>query len=424
MSVVFEKHIHDSVHGYIGITAVEREIIDTPVFQRLRHIRHLGLADFVYPAASHTRFSHSLGSMFVMDRLATQLISNGKIESNVLQKLRLAALLHDLGHYPFSHVVEGVMKDLYGKADGRHESLTEKVVQKTQVQEILRSNGQDPDEIVSIVRGNHKNKLYNFLLSSDFDVDRIDYLLRDALHTGVAYGYVDVNRLVRTVTVDPEGARLAVLEKGRQAMENFLIGRYHMYQTVYYHKTVAAFELMLKTIYSQLVSSSIMPDLNAVFASEDQFCKFDDHYVWTKMAEHAGTNNYLKELITMLRTRQPIKVVFEETSLTPDEDTVKKQSRLRLVQFPLQHDLLSKTSGVESEWIFFLEPPSIHLMASQEDDTAIMVQKEDKCVQLVEDNTSIVNLLGKSTFLSPRVYTRNDEYRDKVRKGITACFGI
>ena len=101
-----------------------------------------------------------------------------------------------------------------------------------------------------------------------------------------------------------------------------------MYQTVYYHKTVAAFELMLKTIYSQLVSSSIMPDLNAVFASEDQFCKFDDHYVWTKMAEYAGTNNYLKELITMLRTRQPINVVFDETSLPPDEDTVKKQSRL------------------------------------------------------------------------------------------------
>ncbi len=315
------------------------------------------------------------------------------------------------------------MKERHG-ADGTHEALTEKIIRETQLAETLEKFGQEPDEIASLIRGRHQNKLYNFLLSSDFDVDRVDYLLRDALHTGVSYGYIDVNRLLRTITVDREGVRLAILNKGRQAIENFLIARYHMYQTIYYHKTVAAFELMLKKIYSLLLEETLMPDIDQIFTSEEQFSRFDDHYVWLKMGDYSGSNGVLTELIQMLRRRQPLKVVFEEASLSPDPESVKKHSRLRLLQVPRQRHLLADASGVEEDWIFFLEPPSVYLMARPDEDKAILVEKDGSFVPLIEDKTSIISLLGKAVYLSPRVYTKNDDYKGKVRKGIAECFDI
>jgi len=244
------KRIYDEVHGYIELTDVERRIVDTPTFQRLRFIRQLASAWYVYPGATHTRFSHSLGTLYIMGKLAAKLYSMGYIyHEDDVQLLRLVALLHDVGHTPFSHAIEPFFREKLGLG---HEDITRLVIMVSpDISETLQSYGFDPKEIVAVLEGKHRDSLFNQLISSELDVDRMDYLLRDSLHTGVAYGSIDIHRLLATMVVDGEG-NLAVLEKGLGALENFYVARMHMYRNVYYHKTIVGFELILRKIYEKL----------------------------------------------------------------------------------------------------------------------------------------------------------------------------
>ena len=417
------KHIYDSVHGYVGITEIERSIIDTSIFQRLRRIKQLGLSDFVYPGATHSRFAHSVGSMFVMDKIANRLIEDKFLKEDCLQELRLAALLHDIGHYPFSHLIENVMRKLH-RDQGKHEMLSSHVIKNTEIGERIRDAGYDPEEICAIIGKRHMIKLFNYLLSSDFDVDRIDYLIRDAHHTGVAYGFIDVDRLIRTITMNRKtSAQLAILQKGRQAIENFLIGRYHMYQSVYYHKTTVAFELMMERIYEALLKEGYngAPDLDAIRKFEESdLARYDDFSVWHQMETYQGKSDFLKESIKMLSERKPIKVAYQEPSLAMAKE---KSSVWSVLLMPPQRELLSKDSGVEEEWIFISEPPPVELVISGEPETAIYVEKDGDYSLLVEDDTSIAHHLKDFRYLTPRIYTK-EEYVEKLKKTLRKCFGL
>ncbi|HDI02462.1 MAG TPA: HD domain-containing protein, partial [Ignisphaera sp.] len=244
------KRIFDEVHGYVELSEAELKLIDTSIFQRLRYIKQLAVAWYVYPGATHTRFSHSIGTMYIMGLIAERLLNLGYIHSKEdVQLLRIAALLHDLGHSPFSHAIEPYYRERIGIG---HEDITKMLIlDNPEIKETLSYYGYDPKEIVAILEGKHREPLYNQLVSSDLDVDRMDYLLRDALHTGVAYGTIDIHRLITTIVVDGEG-NLAILDKGIDALENFYIARLHMYRTVYYHKTLVGYELLLRKIYEKL----------------------------------------------------------------------------------------------------------------------------------------------------------------------------
>lgn len=419
----FEKQVYDSVHGYIGITEVERAIIDTSVFQRLRRIRQLGLSDFVYPGATHSRFAHSIGSMFVMDKIAHRLIEDEFLQENDLQDLRLAALLHDVGHFPFSHLVENVMKKRHGD-QGKHEKLSSHIIKKTEIKEKIMNAGYDSEKISAIVERRHENKLFSYLLSSDLDVDRIDYLIRDAHHTGVAYGFVDVDRLIRTMTVNKKTrAQLAIAQKGRQAIENFLIGRYHMYQSVYYHKTTMAFELMMEKIYDGLLEEKFdgAPDLKDILKfDQNDLAKYDDFSVWHQMINYDGDSGFLKELIKMLTERQPIKLVYQEPSLAMSKE---KSSIWRVLLVPRQKKMLSQDSGVEEEWIFVSEPPPVELIISGEKETAIYVERDGDYSPLVDDDTSIAHHLKDFRYFTPRLYTKK-QYVENLKKSLKSCLDL
>jgi HD superfamily phosphohydrolase len=360
-----------------------------------------------------------------MDKISETLIQQGHLDRGDKQKLRLAALLHDIGHYPFSHVLETPYKNRYGEK-AKHDSIGAELIRKTSISKKISKAGFDPEEISSILE-KRSNPLFSFLLSSDLDVDKIDYLLRDARNTGVSYGYVDVDRLLRTVTVDDEKARLAVLDKGKQAIENFLVSRYHMFSTVYYHKSVAAFELMLKMLGDALLGSSI-PDLETLLKMDEaQYTHFDDYNVWTTIQSECHKGNklkpFLKELAEMLCDHRPVKLAFEETSLSA-EDSEKRKLILRLIRKKAQIELLSKESGVELHWILFAEPPPIEILLSKEPEETLLIEKEGEFIPLREDNTSIVHLLTQYTYVSPRVYTKDDSYKGKLRAAITECFGL
>ena len=211
------KHISDPVYKTIGLSELETEIIDTPVFQRLRRVKHLGLVSLVYPGADFSRFDHSLGVCHITGRILSA-IKNANPEilddDKVIQKYRLAGLLHDIGHYPFSHPMEEAIEEFYKQRSVEHRGADEeagndsapeeiKFIKHEQVgQEILRSDPDlkkifdkseyEPDEISGIFTGSTDSSFGN-LVKSDLDADRIDYLLRTAHHTGVPYGSIDVD---------------------------------------------------------------------------------------------------------------------------------------------------------------------------------------------------------------------------------------
>ncbi len=236
------KYVFDELHGFIELGPGIVDIVDSPAFQRLRRIKQLAQAWLVYPGAVHTRFSHSLGVMRVMDILATRLVREGHLSRDDALVLRLAALLHDIGHTPYSHALEMYFHNRFRL---RHEELGRYVIENDPtISEKIKGLGADPREVAAVVGGVHSNVTLNMLMSSDLDADRLDYLMRDALHTGVVYGRIDVDRIVNTLTVTADG-RLAVPMKAIHAVESFYIARLHMYRAVYYHKTITGYQLLM-----------------------------------------------------------------------------------------------------------------------------------------------------------------------------------
>jgi len=313
------KRIYDEVHGYIELSEIELKVIDSSIFQRLRFVKQLAAAWYVYPGATHTRFSHSLGAMHIMGLIASRLASLGYIYSyDDVQLLRLAALLHDVGHTPFSHAIEPFYR--YKLYIG-HEDLSKIVIlENSDIKEILSSYGYDPKTIVAILEGRHKEPLYNQLLSSDLDVDRMDYLIRDALHTGVTYGSIDLHRIIATLVVDGEG-NLAILDKGIDALENFYLARMHMYKAVYYHKTLVGYEMLLRKIYeymNECVEDTLLPkskeDIVKIARSGEIALWHDDWFIGMMINMYReGKHSELKELIEAFFFRKGYKVVIDRS---------------------------------------------------------------------------------------------------------------
>lgn len=240
------KAIFDPVHGPIPLDPVALALIGTPEFQRLWGIRQTGFAHLVFPGANHTRLEHSLGTYWVATRFAERL----GLDSADARLLTTGALLHDLGHGPFSHTLDVPMQEVLGHA---HETVSrERIVgsgstglgKNSSVPQILRRHALDPEQVAELVdpRRRARSSWLGALLHGAVDADRIDYLQRDAHYTGVAHGAIDAVRLLDTIRVI--GGRLVFAEKGRSAVEGFLVGRALMYSSVYFHKTVRAAEMM------------------------------------------------------------------------------------------------------------------------------------------------------------------------------------
>ncbi|HEX4054565.1 MAG TPA: HD domain-containing protein [Tepidisphaeraceae bacterium] len=243
-----EKIIRDPVHDVIAFhlerprDATLFRLINTAEIQRLRRIRQLGMASLVYPGADHSRYSHSLGVMETARQMLEHLGQSIRIDEADATACLAAALLHDLGHGPLSHVFE----DVSGIS---HEKLTVLMIQDpaSDVHRVLAENNSDlPNRVARLLQSPDARNFYNDILSSQLDADRCDYLLRDNLMTGSKYGGFDLRWLLHALTVDQTSSRLAVANKGVSAVEAYLQSRYHMYRNVYFHKVVRTAEGMLK----------------------------------------------------------------------------------------------------------------------------------------------------------------------------------
>ncbi len=215
------KIIKDPVHGYVEIEDFALDLLDSPPLQRMRYIRQLGFSYLVYPGANHTRFEHSLGTM----HLAGSACRRFRLSDDERTLVAAAALLHDIGHGPFSHASEPLLEEYLHRT---HDEISGIV--HDQAGHILRRHGIDPDEVCAVVKGCHP---LAGIIHGDLDVDRMDYLLRDAYYTGAPYGTVDAQRLIRNMIRTDEGFVLD--ENGINAAESLLIARTLMRPTVYYH---------------------------------------------------------------------------------------------------------------------------------------------------------------------------------------------
>jgi hypothetical protein len=245
-----ERIYRDPVHNIIRLRTDTAEgelmmkLIDAAEFQRLRRIKQLGLGLYTYQGAEHSRFTHSLGAFHLMTRVLDRLGERYSIKPEDRIAARAAALLHDVGHGSFSHVMEKVL-------NFHHEKWTVQVLlsEKTEIGQLLRSHSSElPVKVASIIEGTFQPSALAQLVSSQLDVDRMDYLLRDSLMTGAKYGIYDLEWIINALAIDEVGDRIYVEARGLYAVEEYLQARYYMFRQVYFHRTLRSAEAVLRSI--------------------------------------------------------------------------------------------------------------------------------------------------------------------------------
>jgi len=297
------KVIRDPLWNNIRLEPLALALIDTPPFQRLRYVRQLGLAFLVYPGASHSRFEHALGTYHLARRALGLLEERGDLKGldhSLSTDIRVAALLHDIGHYPFSHALEEI-------GALHHEEVARPLITSGPIGDILRNAlGADaPDRIMELIRGSSPSPLQG-LISGSLDLDKIEYLRRDALMCGVPYGEIDADRLLNSLVLvhpvprTPSTARrtLGIQEKGLSAVESLLFAKYQMYRNVYWHHAVRSATAM----YKRLVSDAL--DAGALSAS--QLAGFTDEGLLLGLESKAAS-----PLLKALRERRLFKRAVE-----------------------------------------------------------------------------------------------------------------
>jgi uncharacterized protein len=245
-----ERIYRDAVHNIIRLNTGTPEgrliarLVDSAEFQRLRRVRQLGLAYFAYQAAEHSRFTHSLGAFHLATRILAKFANTYSISEEDRLAVRIAALLHDIGHGPFSHVIETIL-------GFHHEDFTVQAVlsSETEVGALLAAHDPAlPERVANIIRGTFRPMALAQLVSSQLDVDRMDYLLRDSLMTGVKYGVYDIEWIIKSLEINEADDQLYVSARGLYAVEDYLQARYYMFRQVYFHRTLRAAEAILRVL--------------------------------------------------------------------------------------------------------------------------------------------------------------------------------
>ncbi|MGB9729460.1 MAG: HD domain-containing protein [Thermoprotei archaeon] len=275
------KVVRDPIHQNILLTDLDIKIIDTRPFQRLRKIKQTGMVYLVYPGAQHTRFEHSIGTRYVAEQILSTLKINGlEIAKDEEKSLYAAALLHDIGHTALSHSVGDIILGSEG-----HELVARQIIKHTEINDILKSEGLDPDKISDMIVG--KVGFLSHIVRGEIDADRLDYLRRDAYYCGVAYGVIDTRIFTEYKVFNNT---LTISRKGLRPAESVLFARYLMYNIVYNHKTVR--------IASTMISRAIEYALkNNVLRVEDLY-KIGDEELMGILIKSEGEQKRLAQLVS------------------------------------------------------------------------------------------------------------------------------
>jgi HD superfamily phosphohydrolase len=331
------------VHGFIALNDWEWTVISQPAFQRLRRIRQLGWTDYVYPGAIHTRFEHSLGVMHTATMLydaigrtsepvlTSELAYNDAGLKRDRQLVRFAALLHDVGHAPFSHAAEDLFPEQENGKRYVHEDYSVAAIKmelrKAIEEHPLNANyGFRADDIAAMIEGSAGAKQSVFwrdLITGQMDADRMDYLLRDSYHAGVQYGRFDLNRLISTMRAIP-GAdghppRLGITEGGVHAAEALVLARYFMFTQVYFHKTRVAYDVHLRGAMNEVLPKGHFP--RPVDGELKQYLGWDDWKVLGLLSDGKGGEHGVR-----LRNRDHYRRIFHTPEVSVEKDLEQLQT--------------------------------------------------------------------------------------------------
>ncbi len=332
----FWGFIKDPIYGYIRLTDVEKNIIDTLAVQRLRRIRQLAGAEYVYPAANHTRFEHVLGAMYlagvVADNLPVQLSSEEK------QKVRLAALLHDVGHAPFSHLFEPLLVKYLNR---NHEDMSSWIIASSALTDAISDLGFDAKELSGLAVGRLAQTEKPFLrqiISSSFDVDKMDFVVRDSYHTGAGYGSVDVFRLI--YTMDVLDGNLAMDITALPTLESLIIARLESFRAIYFHRACRAVEMMLlKALDAAKEDLEILK-----IKTPDEYLEWDDYTTWSGLLKSPNSRGIIREL----SERKLLKCAYEKTFFAKDE-LVSSVFTNESVRLKLEEEIAAKAKVPKSD---------------------------------------------------------------------------
>ncbi len=378
------KIVKDPIYGYVRIYEHELPIIDTLAFQRLRRIKQLAVADLVYPGAVHTRFSHSLGvayltQVFVEEALRRSEVPKSDIEQYVVF-MRLLALLHDIGHGPYSHIFEDFV---LVKRSTSHEVLGAKIARESQelaeaLENALAESGFDLKTLASALEGvtidrwplkgglgRGSEEALFYILRGAFSTDIIDYLLRDSYYTGVGYGKgIDWMRIAHCISV--EGRKLVIESKAAEVLDQLIIARLWMFSTVYYHKTVRAATRYVGNLLQRIDSEKII-DFDSAISDVSKYLALDDSYVLIKALERG-----FEEATNIASRRIPYKAIAEHRISMPN--VAKPLEVLLTMSGTIIEDSIwesLKRRGIELEKgrDFFVDTPRLPLNPMLGDDT-------------------------------------------------------
>jgi HD superfamily phosphohydrolase len=434
----FKKvYYSDPIYGTIAfdnpvIDSILLNIIDTIEFQRLRYITQLGFAHYVFPGATHNRYSHSLGVVYLTKRLLNILSAKEALpihDNQDIIAVLSAALLHDIGHPPFSHAMESILNI-------KHEKLGREIIAKSPINKILESAGTDmPKKVNEILLGTYEKQWLCSLISSLLDMDRLDYLLRDSHYTGAKYGQIDVERILHSITIEKNkelGTILCASYKGYYAVEEYLLSRHYMYTQVYYHKTIRGVELLFKNIFGRakelyakdntsivVIHDAIVGILKGALTSVS-LIQLDDSLILAQIkCWSQSKDEILKELSARFINRKLFKCFYDGKVLPEDKEI----------------ELLEKIKGIYGKdsvpFDYYYSEDTVPTMeiykkigkADQEEKTEktdIFILDEDLCLipfrgYRVEEN--IITKVADASFERKRRYCLDNLMKSKI-KGI------
>ena len=329
------KVIRDPIHDYIELDELALSLIETPQVQRLRRIRQLGFSNLVYPGANHTRFEHSLGVYHLAKHLVKQ------VDEKQRNELLAAALLHDIGHGPFSHATEEVILRYTRKS---HEDI-EELLRKGEISDILKEYSLSPSAIARHIRGETNP---GQIIHSEIDVDRMDYLVRDAHYTGVAFGLIDHVRLIHELKFNEN--KLVLNIGGLQAAESLLVSRFLMHPTVYFHHVSRIAESMCHHGAQYMVENGLDPKL---------FRRMDD---CTFMMEMKKAGGYASEIVNRLDERRLFKRALYTDFHSVNIDVEKLQKSAKRIE-----NEIAQIAGIDPGYVLvdIPEKPQIAEMKAQ-----------------------------------------------------------
>jgi HD superfamily phosphohydrolase len=410
----FWGFIKDPIYGYIRLTETEKRILDTGPVQRLRRIRQLSGAEYVYPAATHTRFEHVLGTMYLAGVVAENLPA--KLDEGEKKAVKVAALLHDVGHAPFSHLFEPILQKYVGKT---HEDMSTSIILNSELSNVLQHEGLDPNLVSRLCVGRFEDPKRAYLdqiIRSSVDVDKMDFVLRDSYHTGAGYGGIDIFRLI--YTMDVLNGNLAVDVTALSTLESFILARLESFRTIYFHKTSRAAQIMLLKALEYAKDDLDITQLGSV----DEYLALDDDVVWAALRGNAKS----RTIVDDLNRRRLLKCAYEKTFFVKDEFLSSLFTK-DTVRVKMEEEIAHKAKvAVEDVSIDLPSLPSVPYHSATElepMDIPVFYRgpNGEKLPQKISEVSKIVDVLMAYMNII-RVYT-DEQYRDEVQRAAASVLG-